>query len=123
MKVMTINIKNEVQVMKDFGNAFKNAQKRRPFKKKTGTYFTDLDAVRNFLTPRRLELLHVIKEKNPHSLYELAKFVDRSFPSILRDVEILTTHGLIKLSKDALSVRNAVQPEVNYDMINLRIAV
>src|SRR5580692_6030447 len=98
MKVMEIRIKSLNEGWKDFREAFLAAKHRLPFKPRKGVYFTSLEAARNFLTPKRIELLHVIKEKSPKSLYELAKLAGRGFPSVVRDVNVLSRHGLIKLT-------------------------
>src|SRR3989338_7899006 len=119
MKVMTIEIKSEQGAMNEFKEAFRAAQKGMSFKPKTGVYFTSLEAVRNFLTKKRLELLHTIKEKKPRSIYELAKLTHRNFPSVLKDITILSKHGLVKLTKVMESQRRAVQMKVSYDSINL----
>jgi len=123
MKVMEIGIKSLDEGWKDFKEAFLAAKNRTPFKPRTGTYFTSLEAARNFLTPKRIELLHVIKTKSPKSLYELAKMSGRGFPSVMRDVNILARHGLIRLTSKAAAPRKKVHPEVLYDVINLRIGI
>jgi predicted transcriptional regulator len=43
----------------------------KPVLKMHGINFTSYEAMRKILTPRRLELLHAIKEKSPRSVYEL----------------------------------------------------
>lgn len=123
MKVMKIGIKSYSEATKDFEEAFEAAQKRLPFKRRSGVYFTSLEAARNFLTPKRLTLIHLIKEKHPQSLYELSKIADRSFPSVLKDVELLSKHGLVKLTKKKESPRQPVHPQVSYDAINLWIGL
>jgi|SRR5882724_7784414 len=123
MKVMQIGIKSMREGLHEFKEAFLAAGKRHPFKAEKGAYFTSLEAARNFLTPRRLELLHVIKEKSPKSLYELAQQAGRSFPSVARDVAVLSKHGLIQLTKHAAAPRKKVHPEVKYDAINLWIGI
>jgi predicted transcriptional regulator len=123
MKVMEIGIKSLEEGMQDFEEAFIAAKNRLPFKLKKGAYFTSLEAVRNFLTPKRIELLHVIKEKSPKSLYELAKLAGRSFPSVVRDVNVLSRHGLIRLTSRAAAPRKKVHPEVLYDAISLWIGI
>lgn len=123
MRVMTIGIKSHEETMNDFKAAFYAAKNRLPFKKQTGVFFTSLEAARNFLTPKRLEILHKIREKNPKSIYALAKLTKRSFPSVLRDMETLKKHGLIKLSREKRSRRRAVHPSVVYDAIHLWITI
>lgn len=123
MRVVKIGIKSWEEAKKDFIEAAESAQKRLPFKPRKGVYFTSLEAARNFLTPKRLEILHIIKEKTPRSLYELAKLAHRSFPSVLKDVEILSKHGLVKLTKVKELPRQPIHPEVSYDAINLWIGI
>ena len=123
MKVVEIGIKTLHDGMQEFKEAFLAAQKRNPFKLKKEAYFTSLEGARNFLTPKRLELLHVVKQKNPTSLYELAKLAGRSFPSVVRDVNVLSRHGLIRLTPRAAAPRKKVHPEVLYDAINLWIGI
>jgi len=123
MKVMTIGIKSETDAFADFTKAFGAAQKRTPYAPAKGAYFTSLEAVRNFLTPKRLELVHLIKEKSPGSIYSLARLANRSFPSVLKDVNILAKHGLVKLSRKKESPRHSVHPSVDYSAINLWINI
>ena len=123
MKVMTIGIKSEKDAINEFGRAFEAAHKRTPFKPVKGAYFTSLEAVRNFLTPKRLALVHMIKEKSPRSIYWLAKLAGRSFPSVLKDVNVLAKHGLITLTREKNSPRHTVQPSVSYCAINLWIGL
>ena len=120
---MTIGIKSEEEAKNEFKEAFHAAQKRMPFKPRTGVYFTSLGAARNFLTKKRLELLHVIKERSPKSIYELAKLTHRNFPSVLKDMMILSKHGLVKLTKIMESPRRPVHMKVSYDAINLWIGI
>ena len=42
-------------------------------KKEVGVYFTSFEAFRKALTPKRLELLHIIKARTPKSIKELAE--------------------------------------------------
>ena len=79
--------------------------------------------MREFLTPKRLEILRCVKEKKPQSVYALAKLLGRGFPSVLRDIEILHKHGLVKLPKAKKSPRRAIAPCVDYDAIDIRIAL
>lgn len=123
MKVMTIGIKSEKDALKEFEKAFEAAHNRNSFKPVKGAYFTSLEAARNFLTPKRLALVHIIKEKSPRSIYWLAKLANRSFPSVLKDVNILSKHGLVTLTKEKESTRHAVHPSVSYSAINLWIGL
>ena len=123
MKIVSFGIKSEKEVLDDFVEASEAAMKRLPFKPRIGVFFTSLESARNFLTPKRVELLRIIKHRQPRSVYELAKFVHRSFPSVLRDVDTLVRHGLVKVPRVKNSPRRAKQPRVDYDAINIRIGI
>jgi len=89
---------------------------------KKGLYFENLDAMRKALTPKRLQLLHTIKEKRPQSVYELAKFVNRDLKNVTQDLAFLERLGLVGLKK-IKDKRAKTTPSVEYDKILLEIAV
>jgi predicted transcriptional regulator len=86
------------------------------------TNFTSYEAMRKVLTPRRLELLHIIKEKNPHSVYELARLVGRDLRNVNDDLAILTNIGLVEL-RGTKKGRKQVAPWVTVDKIQVEITV
>jgi len=59
-----------------------------------GAYFTSFEAFRKALTPKRLELLHIIKAKKPSSINELARFAKRDVKNIADNVMYLEQIGL-----------------------------
>jgi predicted transcriptional regulator len=123
LRVVAFGVQSHREFMREFSEAFEAAQRGKPFAPREGVSFTSLEAVRNFLTPKRLALLQLIKKRSPNSLYALAKFAGRSFPSVLKDVELLSRHGLVKLTKEKNSPRRSVHARVSYDAIHLCIGV
>ena len=71
---------------------------------------------------KRLELLHVIKEQEPNSVYELAKILKRDIKNVNDDIELLKNIALVSITK-AREGRGRVIPRVNYDKIQLEIGV
>jgi len=123
-KTLTIEIRPLADLVGDFGQALKAAQQGRTFKRREGVYFTSLEAARNFLTKERLALLHVIREKRPRSIYELAKMVDRDLKNVQQDVALLERHGLVKFTEKRRGEKSKVLvPEAPFDEIALRITV
>jgi len=121
---LTIEIRPLPDLVGDFREAFKAARQRRAFKRREGVYFTSLEAARNFLTKERLALLHVIREKRPRSIYELAKMVDRDLKNVQQDVALLERHGLVKFTEKRRGEKSKVLvPEAPFDEIALRITV
>ena len=84
--------------------------------------FQSLDQLRKFLTPKRLELLKVIRHKKPKSIYELAKLVSRASENVNTDVKFLEQLGFVEIIK-VKDIRKKLVPEVNYDKMTLEIAV
>jgi predicted transcriptional regulator len=87
-----------------------------------GIYFTSLEAAREILTPKRLQLLRVIRQDRPDSAYQLAKLVDRDFKNVHADVQALAAYGLVSLKKTQAG-RRATAPRVPFSAIEFRIAV
>jgi predicted transcriptional regulator len=94
----------------------------KPVQKIHDVNFTSYEAMRKILTPRRLELLHVIKEKNPQSVYELAQILGRDLKNISDDLTTLVNLGLVELRK-ATEGRKKVVPSVTVDKIQVEIVI
>ncbi|MBT3583180.1 HTH domain-containing protein [Candidatus Woesearchaeota archaeon] len=59
----------------------------------------DLELLRNLLTREKAKMLHVIKNKNPGSIYELSSILDRDQKSVRRDLKVLERFGFIDFEK------------------------
>jgi predicted transcriptional regulator len=119
---LSIGIKRMDEVMSDFALAAKALERGEHVVPKEGLYFTDLRAFRRAITDQRLAVLRTIKAKDPESVYELAKIVNRDVKNVSADLAILEELGLVVL-KRTKTPRGKVKPTVSYDSINLDIAV
>ena len=63
-------------------------------------FFTSPEALRRFLTPKRIELIRLIRKRQPNSINELASLAHRDFKRVYEDVMSLTDAGLIDLARD-----------------------
>ena len=88
-------------------------------REQAGVYFTTLEAFRKAITPRRMELLNIIKTTRPASINQLASLAHRNIKNVAEDVKLLSQVGLVE-TKEA---ENRLAPQVDYDEIDLRIAV
>ena len=84
--------------------------------------FQSLDQLRKFLTPKRIELLRMIRHKKPGSMYELAKLVGRTPENVNTDVKFLKHLGFVETTR-IKEVRKKLVPQVDYDKMILEIAV
>jgi predicted transcriptional regulator len=72
-------------------------------------YFDSPASFRKFFTFTKYEIISAIVENKPHSIFELAKSLNRDFPSVLRDCHILKEIGFINLI-DAHDAKNTKRP-------------
>ena len=63
-------------------------------------FFTSPEALRRFLTPKRLELIRLVRKRRPSSINELAVFARRDFKRVYEDIMSLADAGLVDLAKD-----------------------
>ena len=78
-----------------------------------------IEAFRKAITPRRLELLNVIKASRPRSINELALLARRNIKNVAEDTRLLAQVGLLEINE----IQNRVTPKVDYDEIDVRVAV
>ncbi|MBI3593033.1 MAG: ArsR family transcriptional regulator [Nitrospirae bacterium] len=124
VKNVTIGIKSIEEVLGDAKEVMKKLERGEKAKKrKPGIYFESLEVMRKAVTPERVRILKVIKEKHPDSIYELAKLLGRNLKNVSDDVHYLAELGLIELGKGKSNGREKIIPLVNYDKILLEIPV
>ncbi len=119
VKKVRIGIKSVETAMQDFVGTAEAIERGETVRKEAGVYFTSLDAFRKVLTPRRMGLLRLIREKKPSSLHDLARLSRRNIKNVFDDVKYLAQVGLI----DIREADKKVSARVNYDKILLEIAV
>ena len=119
VKRIKIGVKDLKTALDEFVKTGEAIERGEKVKKETGVYFTSLEAFRKALTPKRLELLHVIKTKNPSSINELARMAKRDIKNVADDVKYLEQIGLVEKKE----TDRKTKPVVKYDRIALEIAV
>lgn len=62
------------------------------------------DITEEFLSPRP-KLFACLVEKQPRSLYQLAKLLNRDYANVYKDVKSLVAMGIIKLAKEGEKIR------------------
>ena len=122
VKNIKLGIRSLDTAYAEWAETFEKVRKGRKVDKSRGIYFTSLEAIRKVLTEKRLELLRVIKEQEPDSVYELAKILNRDIKNVNDDLKLLKDIGLVSITK-ARKGRGRVIPRVNYDKIQLEIGV
>ncbi len=73
--------------------------------------FEKVEGFRTFASSQKIELLSVLATEAPKSIYELAKLLGRTFPSVWKDCVALKSMGFIKLIKSNDN-RGSLKPEL-----------
>jgi predicted transcriptional regulator len=121
MKVrrIKVGIKRVKSILDDFVKTGEAIERGEKVKKEAGTYFTSLEAFRKALTPKRMELLHIVKTQRPSSINELARMAHRDVKNVADDVKYLEQIGLIEKKE----TKSRTAPVVTYDTLMLEISV
>ena len=85
--------KETIQVMRSIESGKKVAPKSHQI------VFSDFVALRSFLTPKRIELIRLIRKHAPSSIAELARLAQRDFARVYQDVQILSRAGMIDMPR------------------------
>lgn len=123
IKRITLKVKTLDKMAADFKRAWKDAGKGKSERAAAETIcFDSVEDMQKFLSPERIRLLRTVHEKNPKSIYELAKLLDRDRKNVTEDVKMLEAVGLIE-RKTAKRDKEKVELVVDYDKIQMDIAV
>ncbi len=102
MKVKTVKtvIRTTGEVLKEAAETMKGIATGKNVKPKGyRLFFTSPEALRRFLTPKRLELIRLIRKRRPGSINELAALARRDFKRVYEDVMSLNESGLVDLAE------------------------
>lgn len=108
-KIKTINLNHKDGIFSSLIN------------KLNGTKRLEISSLRHLLSNEKARLLHIVKSKNPTSIYNLAKMLDRNFKAVRYDVKILEKFGFIKLVASFKNGRERLQPVVDVDQVVITI--
>ena len=103
MKVrkVRIGIRDFDDVLDDAAKTAKAAAAGKKVKPKGHRlFFTSPEALRRFLSPKKLELIRLIRKRHPDSINELAVLAHRDFKRVYQDIRSLSDAGLIDLAKN-----------------------
>jgi len=96
---------------------------RKPGKPNKNYDFEGVLALRQLLSNEKARILHVIKTKQPNSIYELSKELGRTFKSVSDDVKLLERFGFVNLIAESTKKRKRLKPEIIVDTITINVKV
>jgi predicted transcriptional regulator len=118
-KKVTVGIRSTEEVLTEAAATMKAVAAGRVVKpKRRRLFFTSPDALRRFLTPKRIDLIHLIRQHHPASIHELATLAQRDFKRVYEDVQALAETGLLELSqKEGRKVTPHVAEELRLEVV------
>jgi predicted transcriptional regulator len=121
LKHITVSIGGWKEGLDQFERVVRGIERGHPPKPQTATtHFVSLSAALKVLTPRRLDLMRLIRERHPHSLYELAHIAGRDMKNVHDDVALLERLGFVQLTRQRTS-RRKIMPHVTYDKFRFEL--
>lgn len=83
--------------------------------------FGGLTSLRRLLSNEKARLMHTIKTKNPGSIYELAKMLERDFKSVNDDIKLLEKFGFVDMIAEKSGKRQRLRPVLVVDSMHIYI--
>ncbi|MEK7341830.1 MAG: hypothetical protein AABZ69_06395 [Candidatus Binatota bacterium] len=101
VKKLKIGIRSTDDVLREAAETMKSVAAGKKVKPKGHRlFFTSPEALRQFLTPKRLELIRLIRKRQPGSINELAAIARRDFKRVYEDIQSLAQAGLVDLANN-----------------------
>jgi predicted transcriptional regulator len=101
VKRVTIGIRSTEDVLAEAATTMKAVAAGKTVKpQRRRLLFTSPEALRRFLTPKRVALIQLIRQQRPASINELAALAHRDFKRVYEDVKVLAETGLLELTQE-----------------------
>jgi len=113
IKTKTISLSEKEGTFSTIFHRFKGKKK----------YNSEVASLRQLLSNEKARLLHIIKTKQPASIYELAKLTSRDFKAVRQDIRLLEHFGFIELISSHKHGRERLRPVVDVDKIVININI
>ncbi len=116
-KKIRVQIKSLDSALKEFTDTAKNIQQHKkvnPHPK--SIYLADVETARALFTEGRLKIIHILKSKEPKSIYALAKLLKRDFKNVYHDVSFLAQLGILTIEENKTG-RKEKRPSLICDKI------
>ena len=84
---------------------------------------SDISMLRSILTNEKARILHILKTKQPNSIYELAKILSRDFKSVRQDIILLEKMGFVELIPLHKGKREKLKPLLVVDSVEIKINI
>lgn len=122
MKTRRITIRSRADLQQELLEAARQWDEGNKGRSIRGDYFESIDAVRRILTPGRLRLWQLIRDRKPESIVSLAAMAGRNFKSVHQDIQLLIAVGLVGLRETSGKRGKRQEPRSLADSLVLEVA-
>jgi len=116
--IMAKTIKSKTITLLEKEGAFSTIFHKFKGKKK---YISETSNLRQLLSNEKARLIHIIKTKQPESIYELAKLTGRDFKAVRHDIRLLEHFGIIELISSHKHGRERLRPVIDVDKLVINV--
>lgn len=85
--------------------------------------FSDIKLLRNLLSNEKARILHVLKNSEPKSIYDLAKTLKRDLKSVRDDLHLLERFGFIDFISEKRGKRESLKPVLITERLEIIIDI
>ena len=82
---------------------------------------SEIALLRMLLSNEKARILHIVKTKQPNSLYGLAKLLGRDYKSVRQDLTVLEKYGFIDMIPIHKGKRETLKPVLALDELQITI--
>ncbi|MDD3517931.1 MAG: hypothetical protein PHQ14_06250 [Chromatiales bacterium] len=94
-RILHIEVSTLEESLQQFADAWRAAETGRPAPAHHAVGFENLPRLLSALTPKRWELIRVLRAEGPMTAYALAKLLRRDHKNIYADVAALESFGIV----------------------------
>ena len=100
IKNIRITLKDKKEVLKTFGETLRKARKGESMQRHEEVSFENIETLRKILTEKRLELLHIIKEKKRGPLLGILARIKMGLEIALIGWRLYVVHRISRLARE-----------------------
>lgn len=93
------------------------------FRTEKGKEKSDIALLRSALSNEKARLMHVLKIKQPNSIYETAKLLGRNFKAVRQDIALLEKLGFVEMIPVHKGKRQKLKPILVIDSLEIKINI
>lgn len=116
IKLLKITFENLEEFKERTSKSVEDAIKRRTssIQSKNVIIWSSVEAYQKFMSDQKYTILATILQYQPHSVYQVAKILNRAQQNVARDCDLLAGHGFIRFEETGKGRKSKI-PKLAFD--------